>query len=324
MQHTADLSDHHHQDHHHGHDHHGHDHHGHSHAPANFGRAFAIGICLNFAFVLVEVAFGILGDSLALLADAGHNFADVFGLLLAWGGSRLAQRAPSLRFTYGLRGASILSALGNSVFLLLVTGGIVWEAVLRLLQPAPVAAWDIIIVAAIGVVINTATALLFAAGQKEDLNLRAAFLHMAGDAALSLGVVCTGIAILFTGWLWLDAAVSILVSAFIVWFTWGVLRESVGLALNAVPMGINAVAVRQFLLDQPGVEEVHDLHIWAMSTSENALTAHLLMPDGLHGDDFLHHLAEELSEHFHIHHPTLQVEIGDSEHYCVLAPEGHV
>ncbi|MDD3759250.1 MAG: cation diffusion facilitator family transporter [Acidithiobacillus sp.] len=318
MQHTAGGLEH--QHHSHGHGHHAH----HHHAPANFGRAFAIGIALNVAFVLVEIAFGILGDSLALLADAGHNFADVFGLLLAWVGSKLAQRSPSLRFTYGLRGASILSALGNSVFLLLITGGIVWEAILRLMHPASVAAWDIIVVAAVGVVINTATALLFVAGQKEDLNLRAAFLHMAGDAALSLGVVFTGITILFTGWLWLDAATSILVSAFIVWFTWGVLQESVGLALNAVPRGIDPLAVRHFLLAQPGVQEVHDLHIWAMSTSENALTAHLLMPEGPRGDDFLHELAEELAEHFQIHHPTLQVETGDSAHSCVLAPEGHI
>ena len=319
MQHATEVADHHHHQH-----HQEHGHHGHSHAPAYFGRAFAVGISLNFAFVLLEVAFGILGDSLALLADAGHNFADVFGLLLAWGGSKLARRSPSLRFTYGLRGASILSALGNSMLLLLVTGGIVWEAILRLLHPAPVAAWDIIIVAAVGVVINTATALLFAAGQREDLNLRAAFLHMAGDAALSLGVVCTGIAILFTDWLWLDAVASIVVSAFIVWFTWGVLRESIGLALNAVPMGIDPVAVRRFLLSQTGVDDVHDLHIWAMSTSENALTAHLLMRGGVPGDDFLHHLAEELADHHQIHHPTLQVETGNGEQHCALAPDGHI
>ncbi len=301
-----------------------HHHHAHHQVPGQFGRAFAIGIGLNLSFVLVEVAFGILGDSLALLADAGHNFADVFGLILAWTGGRLAQRSPTLRFTYGLRGASILSALANAIFLLLVTGGIVWESVLRLLHPEPVLAWDIIIVAAVGVVINTATALLFVAGQKTDLNLRAAFLHMAGDAALSLAVAGTGVLILLTGWLWPDAAISIIVSGFIVWFTWGVLRESMGLALHAVPMGIDPVAVRRFLLSQRGVEDVHDLHIWAMSTTENALTAHLIMPGGTPGDDFLHHLAEDLDRQFRIHHPTLQVETGGGTHDCALAPDAHV
>ncbi|MEL5849332.1 MAG: cation diffusion facilitator family transporter [Candidatus Igneacidithiobacillus chanchocoensis] len=303
------------------HHHHGH---GHVHAPARYGRIFVLGITINFAFVLVEAVFGVLGNSLALLADAGHNFGDVLGLFLAWGGSHLAQRAPTARFTYGLRSASILSALGNAIFLLLVTGAIVWEAVLRLFAPAPVAAWDVIIVAALGVLINTATAALFLAGRKHDLNLRAAFLHMAGDAALSLGVVATGVVILFTHWAWLDPLTSIVVSIFIVWFTWDVLRESMGLALDAVPPGIETTAVRDFLLAQTGVQGVHDLHIWAMSTTENALTAHLMMPAGVPGDNFLHYLAAELAEHFGIHHSTLQVEQGDSEHRCVLAGEGHV
>ncbi|MBU2734008.1 cation diffusion facilitator family transporter [Acidithiobacillus ferridurans] len=299
---------------------HGHRHGAHGHAPVN-GRAFAIGIGLNLSFVLTEAVFGVLGHSLALLADAGHNLSDVLGLLMAWGASALANRPPSGRFTYGLRSSSILAALANAVFLLVVTGGIAWEAIERLLHPAAVASVVVIGVAAFGVVVNTGTALLFMSGRKGDLNIRAAFLHMAGDAAISLGVVVAGIVMLFTHWFWLDSATSLLISALIVMATWGLLRDSAHLALHGVPPGIDIDAVRVYLLGIPNVTAVHDLHIWAMSTTETALTAHLVMPDGYPGDALFHEIGEELRAHFQIVHPTLQVETGDPGHPCKLAGE---
>lgn len=302
---------------------HGHGH-AHAHAPADYGRVFAIGVALNLSFVLAEAVFGVIGHSLALLADAGHNLSDVLGLLMAWGASVLARRRPSARFTYGLRSSSILAALANAVFLLIVTGGIVWEALQRLLHPAPVAGGIVIGVAAFGVLINTGTALLFMAGRKDDLNIRGAFLHMAGDAAVSLGVVLAGIGMLWTGWLWLDPAVSLLISAVIVIATWGLLRDAVNLALHAVPAGIDTEAVRTYLADLPEVAAVHDLHIWAMSTTETALTAHLVMPSGYPGDGFLNRVCGELQTHFCIQHATLQVETGDPLHPCILEPEHRV
>ena len=295
--------------------------HGHAHAPANFGRAFAIGIALNLSFVLAETVFGVLGHSLALLADAGHNLSDVLGLLMAWAASALANRPPSGRFTYGLRSSSILAALANAVFLLVVTGGIAWEAVGRLLHPAPVASGIVIGVAAFGVLINTGTALLFMSGRKGDLNIRAAFLHMASDAAISFGVVIAGIVMLFTHWFWLDSSVSLLISALIVMATWGLLRDSAYLALHGVPQGIDTDTVRTYLLGLPNVAAVHDLHIWAMSTTETALTAHLVMPNGHPGDALLNNISEELREHFQIVHPTLQIETGDPCHPCALTGE---
>ncbi|MHB1532940.1 cation diffusion facilitator family transporter [Acidithiobacillus sp.] len=303
----------------------GHQHaHDHSHGPANYGRAFAIGVMLNLSFVLAEAVFGVIGHSLALLADAGHNLSDVLGLLMAWGAGALGRRPPSARFTYGLRSASILSALANAVFLLVVTGGIAWEALQRLLHPTPVASGIVIGVAAFGVAINTGTALLFMTGRKGDLNIRGAFLHMAGDAAISLGVVLAGIGMLFTGWFWLDPAVSLLISAVIVIATWGLLRDSVNLALHAVPEGVETQAVRAYLAGLPDVVAVHDLHIWAMSTTETALTAHLVMPSGYPGDAFLSGICGELQTRFRIEHATLQVETGDPTYPCMLAPDHRV
>ena len=315
-------------DHHaHGHDHeghhdHGHDHsgHGHAHAPANFGAAFAIGAALNIGFVIVEVGYGLFGHSIALLADAGHNFGDVLGLLAAWAASILARRAPTARYTYGLRGSSILAALFNAVFLLVTVGAISWEALLRLRTPEPVAGATVMVVAAIGIVVNGVTAWLFASGRESDINLRAAFTHMASDALVSAGVVVAGLVIALTGWLWLDPVVSLAVNAVIVWGTWGLLWDSVGMSMAAVPSHIDPAKVRAFLERQPGVAEIHDLHIWPMSTTEIALTCHLVMPAGHPGDVFLHKIAEALAEGFKIGHPTLQVEL-DPHASCALASE---
>jgi cobalt-zinc-cadmium efflux system protein len=310
----------------HEHDHgRGHDHHGHSHgpgghhhhAPASYGLAFAVGIGLNTAYVAAEATYGVLSNSLALIADAGHNLGDVLGLVLAWVAVRLSKRAPSARFTYGLRGSSILAALANAVLLLVVTGGIAWEAVQRLFHPQPTAGVTIMVVSAIGVVINGASALMFMSGSKGDLNIRGAFLHLAADALVSLGVVVTGGVILLSGWMWLDPAISLVISLVIVWGTWSLLRESLNLALHGVPAGIDEQAVQAFLASAPGVTEVHDLHIWGMSTTETALTAHLVRPEGPADDELLHRLCDTLQSRFHIGHATLQFETGD--HPCSLA-----
>jgi cobalt-zinc-cadmium efflux system protein len=306
---------------HHDHDEHG-DHagHGHSHAPKDFGKAFLIGVILNAGFVVAEVVYGILGNSLALLADAGHNLSDVLGLLLAWGASILVKKIPSTRFTYGLRSTSILAALINAVLLLVVTGGIAWEAVLRFRHPTEVAGMTVIIVAAFGVAINLATALLFMSGRKGDLNVRAAFTHMAGDAAIALGVVAAGFAMMYTGWLWLDPLVSIAIALLVVVGTWSLLSDSVKLALHAVPEGIDSEKVRSYLASIEGVTEVHDLHIWGMSTTETALTAHLTMPGGYPGDAARDSITQGLEEKFGIGHPTIQIELRDSDVACKLAP----
>ena len=302
-------------------DHERHDHeHGHAHAPKDFGKAFLIGVLLNGGFVVAEVIYGVLGNSLALLADAGHNLSDVLGLLMAWGASILVKRAPTKRYTYGLRSTSILSALINAILLLVVTGGIAWEAILRFRQPEAVAGNTVILVAAVGVVINLATALLFMSGRKGDLNVRAAFMHMAGDAAIALGVVICGFVIVATGWSWLDPAVSVAISALIIFGTWSLLRDSVNLALHAVPEGISIVQVHQYLTSVEGVSEVHDLHIWGMSTTETALTAHLIYPGGYPGDDVRREICERLRTQFGIGHATIQIEVGDTSHACELAP----
>ncbi|NML47235.1 cation transporter [Ramlibacter sp. G-1-2-2] len=317
-----------HHDHSHGHDDHGHHdhdhghHHGHHHhAPASFGRAFAIGIVLNAGFVVAEAVFGIAADSVALLADAAHNLGDVLSLLVAWGAMLLAQRMPSQRFTYGLRGTSILAALVNALALLLVTGALAWEAVRRLADAPPVAGGTVIVIALIGVVINGVTAWLFMRGAKHDLNLRGAYLHMAADAAVSLAVAIAGGLVLATGWNWLDPAATLVVSAVIVWGTWDLLKQSLRLALQAVPATVDEGAVRATLAALPGVTEVHDLHIWAMSTTENALTVHLVMPAGHPGDAFLQGLCRELKEHHQIHHTTVQIEVADTQQACALAPD---
>src|SRR5215831_10033117 len=256
-----------------------HDHRGraHVHAPASFGVAFAVGIGLNLTFVAVEFVYGVLANSVALMADAGHNLSDVLGLVIAWIASVLARRAPSSRYTYGLGGSSILAALFNAVLLLLAVGAIAWEAVLRLFHPEPVASGIIMIVAAVGIVVTGA---LFASGRKGDLNIRGAFLHMIADAAVSAGVVAAGLVILSTGWFWLDPLASLVIVAVIVWTTWSLLRDSLAMSVDAVPASIDPHAVRSYLASCAGVAAVHDLHIWPLSTTENALTAHLVFPAG--------------------------------------------
>ncbi|MDD5329691.1 MAG: cation diffusion facilitator family transporter [Sulfuricella sp.] len=303
-------------------DDHGHSHgHHHDHAPGSFGRAFAVGVALNVAFVLAEVVYGLKAHSLALLSDAGHNLSDVLSLLLSWGAIALSQRQPSSRFTYGLRGSTILAALLNAALLLVVMGGIAWEAIHRIAHPVAVEGGVVVGVAALGVAINTATALLFMAGRKRDLNIRAAFLHMAADAAISFGVVLTGIGIAYSGWFWLDPAVSLALVGVVVLGTWALLRDAAGLALHAVPAGIEPAAVRAYLAGLPGVSQVHDLHIWGMSTTESALTVHLVMPGGYPGDAYICEIARSLHNRFHIGHPTIQVETGDPDHPCVLEPD---
>ena len=292
---------------------------GHGHAPASFGRAFAIGVALNLGFVIVEAIFGILSNSVALLADAGHNVSDVLALAVAWLASELVKRTPTARFSYGLRGSSILAALFNAVFLLVIVGAISWEAIRRLGAPEPVSGKTVVIVAAAGIAVNAVTAWMFAGG-KGDINVRGAFVHMASDALVSAGVVAAGFVIMLTGWLWLDPAVSLAINAAIVWATWGLLRDSLGMAMAAAPSRIDPAAVRTFLASQPGVEGVHDLHIWAMSTTEVALTCHLVMPGGHPGDGFLHRLAEDLADQFGIVHSTAQIEI-DPAAACALAPD---
>ena len=291
-----------------------------AHALASFGMAFAIGIGLNLAFVAVEFIFGLLSNSVALLADAGHNLSDVLGLVVAWIASALATRPPSARYTYALGGSSILASLFNAVFLLVAVGAIAWEAILRLLHPEPVASIAVMVVAAVGVLINGSTALLFASGRKADLNIRGAFLHMAADAALSAGVVVAGAIIFYTGWVWLDPLTSLVIVGVIVWGTWGLLRESLAMSVSAVPAAIDPEAVRRYLESCPGVTAVHDLHIWPTSTTENALTAHLVLPGGCPGDEFLMSTATELKRQFGIGHTTLQIEIS-AETACRLAPD---
>ena len=307
----------------HGHAHHGHGHghgHGHVHAPASFGRAFLLGIALNAAFVVAEVVFGLASHSVALLADAGHNLSDVLGLVVAGGAHALTRRAPSRRFTYGFGSSSILAALFNAVFLLVVIGGLSWEALTRFAHPEPVAAWTVMGVAAAGIVVNGACAWLFAAGSKGDLNMRGAFTHMLADALVSVGVVLAGLLILVTGWLWLDPAVSLAVNAVIVYGTWSLLGDSTRMAMGAVPPGIEPEAVRRYLAGRPGVAALHDLHIWPISTTDTALTVHLVMPGGHPGDRALMDCCSGLRERFGIGHATLQVEV-DETTACALAPD---
>jgi cobalt-zinc-cadmium efflux system protein len=293
----------------------------HAHAHLDYGRTFAIGIALNLVYVLGEAIGGIFSGSLALLADAGHNLGDVLSLSLSWWAAVLSRRRPSGRFTYGLRSSSILAALANAIILLVVTGGIAWEALWRLSHPVPVASAIVIWVAAGGILVNGVTALLFASGSQRDLNLKSAFLHMAADTLVTASVVAAGIVIALSGWLWLDPALSLVVSAVIVIGTWGLVKSAIGLALDAVPEGIDAAAVRAHLLGTPGVTALHDLHIWGMSTTETALTCHLVMPDGHPGDATLNGIAQQLHHRFGIHHATIQIELADTEEACVLTPE---
>jgi cobalt-zinc-cadmium efflux system protein len=290
---------------------HGHNHaHGHSHRHANHNRAFAVGIVLNSAFVVVEAAFGVLSGSMALIADAGHNLSDVLSLLLAWGASWLAQQPPGPRYTYGYKSSTILASLANAGLLLVALGAILFETINRLQYPAPVEGMTMIWVAGIGILINTATALMFMRGRKSDLNIRGAFLHMTADALVSVGVVVAGVAILYTGAVWIDAVTTLIIVAIIGVGTWGLLRDSMKMALHAVPENIDEGEVRAYLASLPGVDTVHDLHIWPMSTTETALTAHMVMPAGHPGDAFLREIAHTLEQRFSIEHTTLQVEGG--------------
>lgn len=309
--------------HNHSHSHsHGHSH-GHSHAaPKNFDKAFAIGIILNLAFVVTEATYGFIANSLALIADAGHNLSDVIGLILAWGAVWLSRKKPSQRFTYGLRRSSILSALLNAALLLLAVGGIAWEALRRFWHPTEVQSAVVMAVAGIGILINGFTALLFMSGRKHDMNIRGAYLHMVADALVSVGVVISGFVILQTQWFWIDPAISIGISAIITLGTWGLLKESVNLALDAVPNDIQLGDVREYFTQLPGVREVHDLHVWAMSTTETALTVHLVMSKDDHQDAFLAKVSKELKENFRIDHPTIQIESGDTASFeCALKPD---
>jgi cobalt-zinc-cadmium efflux system protein len=292
--------------------------HGHSHAPPGSNSAFAVGVALNLGFVAIEVVYGLAANSLALLSDAAHNLSDVFGLLIAWGAIHLGRSLPTKRRTYGLRRSSILAALVNAIVLLVVVGGIVWEAVGRITHPEAVQGSTVTWVAAAGVVINTISALLFVAGREKDLNINGAFLHMASDAAVSLAVVLVGLGIYATGWNWLDPAISFLISGAIVLGTWGLLRESLALAMDAVPAGVDSHAVEAYLADLPGVAAVHDLHIWGMSTTEVALTVHLVMPEPPADDRFLEDVCHKLRHRFEIGHVTIQIEHGDIA--CHQAP----
>ena len=302
------------------HGHEGHGHSGHAHAPKDFGKAFAIGIALNLGFVVVEMVYGLLANSLALVADAGHNLGDVLGLVMAWVATVLARRAPSKTHTYGLRRGTILAALANAVLLLVAVGAILVEGVRRLVEPGDVASVTVMAVAAVGIAVNGITALLFASGRKGDINVRGAFLHMAYDALVSVGVVVAGAVILLTGWTRIDPLVSLAVAGVILWGTWGLLRDSVGMSLDAVPEGVKLDDVRTFLLQRPGVSAIHDLHVWPMSTTENAMTCHCVMLDGHPGDAFLVEVAHDLKVRFKIDHATIQIEVQENN-ACALEPD---
>jgi len=295
--------------------------HNHHHEINNYNRSFAIGITLNILFVIIEVFYGLYADSLALIADAGHNLSDVLSLILAWGASYLATKHPTLKRTYGLRKVTIMASLLSAILLLVALGAIAWESIERLSDPQAVNGTVIIIVAAIGVVINTATALLFVKGQKHDLNIRAAYLHMAADAAISLGVVIAGIAIILTGWLWLDPLLSLMIVIVILMGTWGLLRDSINLSIDAVPQNIELSEIKSYLLSHETISDLHDLHIWALSTTEVALTVHLVSTQTSHHNTILEEIQKHLYHHFNISHATIQIEEQDDDYICVLNRE---
>jgi cobalt-zinc-cadmium efflux system protein len=288
----------------------GHHHHDHK------QRAFALGVVFNVGFVIAEGVFGVWSGSLALLADAGHNLSDVLGLLLAWGANLLGRRSPTRRRTYGWRSTTIMAALFNALILLVVVGGIAWEAILRFYRPAEVAGFTVVMVALGGFVVNTATALLFMRGRKHDLNIRGAFLHMTADAGVSAGVAAAGVLIMLTGWRWLDPVVSLIIAAMILLSTWGLLRESLDMALHAVPAGIDTQKIEHYLAGLPGIDAVHDLHVWAMSTTQTALTAHLVKPDPSRDDAMIARIQNELHDRFGIEHITIQWERTDCSAFC--------
>lgn len=292
--------------------------HGHDHEISNYSRAFAIGITLNVIFVVIEAGCGVVADSLALIADAGHNLSDVLSLLLAWGANLLASKQPTEKRTYGFRRVTILASLTSAILLLVALGSIAWEAFGRLSNPQPVEGMIIIVVAAIGVIINTVTALLFISGQKHDLNIKGAYLHMAADAGVSLGVVVAGIAIMITGWLWLDPVISLVIVIVILVGTWNLLRDSINLSVDAVPQGIDIYDIKSYLLSIKNVSKIHDLHVWALSTTETALTVHLVTTNDLIDNDFLQKVQQYLYDNFGIEHATIQVEKEDAENSCML------
>ncbi len=294
---------------HHGHGHHGHGHHGHSHAPADFGRAFLIGIVLNTGFVLIEASAGLVYGSMALIADAGHNLSDVLALALAWIASIASRRPPQGRFTYGYKSSTILAALANALLLAVAIGAILFETIHRMMNPAEPQGMAMAVVAGIGIAVNALTAMLFVRGQN-DLNIRGAYLHMAADALVSLGVVLAGLAILVSGLWWIDPVASLVILAVIAWGTWGLARDSVAMGLQAAPAGIDLAEVKRHLASFEGVTAVHDLHVWPMSTTEVALTAHLVMPARPAPDSFLREVAASLEAAFGVHHATLQIESG--------------
>ena len=310
----------------HQHAHSGHSHAGHSHVHApvkGHGHAFALAVALNIVIVVIQGVYGVIAHSTALLADAGHNLSDVLCLLLAWGATWLATRRPSARYTFGYGSSSILASLINAGLLLFACGVIVAEAIGRLMNPAPVAGLAVFVVATIGIVVNGISAWLFMRGQKEDLNLRGAFLHMAADAGISAAVAVSGLVILYTNWSWLDPVMSLLVVAVVVYGTWGLLRDSVRLALDAVPPGVDLQRIRDYLANQPGVTDVHDLHVWALSTTGNALSAHLVMPAGHPGDESIDGIVITLRERFSMQHATLQVDLGTTHHHCAMEHPPH-
>ncbi len=293
-----------------------HDHH--VHGPVSYDRAFAIGVGLNVAIVVLQVVFGVFADSLALLADAGHNLSDVLGLLLAWGAAILCRRAPTQQRTYGWRRSSILAALSNALLLIFVTGGVTWEALRRLAEPHPTEGGVVIVAAAVAALVNAGAAVLFLKGRHHDMNLRGAFLHLAADAAISLGVALAGVVILLTGWLWIDPAVSLVIGLVILGTTWGLLRGAANLVLDAVPEGVDINSVRSYLAGLPEVTDVHDLHVWPISTTETALTVHLVLQGNGLNDALLCEIDDELHDRFGIEHTTIQLEEHDQQHDCSL------
>ena len=290
----------------------------HSHEIANYNRSFAIGITLNVIFVVIEAGYGVFAGSLALIADAGHNLSDVISLLLAWGAILLASKHPTEKRTYGFRRVTILASLSSAVLLLVALGGIAWEAFGRLSNPRPVEGMIIIVVAAVGVIINTVTALLFISGKKDDLNIKGAYLHMAADAGVSLGVVVAGIAIMITGWLWLDPGISLVIVVVVLVATWNLLQDSINLSIDAVPQGIDISDIKDYLTRIKDVSEIHDLHVWALSTTETALTVHLVTTKDLIDNNFLQEVQQHLHDNFGIEHATIQVEKEDTENSCML------
>lgn len=292
--------------------------HDHSHATGNYNRSFAFGVILNIIFVAIEASYGVFADSLALIADAGHNLSDVVSLLLAWGASVLATKAATEKRTYGFRKATVMASLASAILLLVALGGITWEAIGRFFNPKPVEGITVIVVAAIGVLINTLTALLFVKGQKHDLNIRGAFIHMAADAGVSLGVVVAGIFIIFKGWLWIDPVISLMIVIVILIGTWGLLRDSINYAMDAVPDGIDTIAIKNYLMSFDHVNSIHDLHVWSLSTTETALTVHIVVNNGSLNNNSLWNFQQHLHDHFGIAHSTIQIETSMGENDCVL------